>query len=581
MPRQYAMPYPSDLRVSFDRRDDLPTRNRRGQYHELVQHLTDLGYLEHRVFVAWHRRREQNLQPTEAQLKNLFAGIRLFWGEDDYELKARIEPIPTEFAERMEWVEKHLPLLVFRLSRYTSFDGDLPLPTDYRVGEVSCYGRSLAFRVRVLFFLDREKLDGAFIFDRSMFPHLYSLNNSLGGNIQEWLPGRTDRRIHPGIWQLLLSWEELFGAFRRANKFVADDGGGSRQPYYLVYDLAEEPPQGEPDTDLTDREEKRRQRLERRVRRRLSRAELHADTGPNHLGVRLVQIALWRAGFYTGAVDGGFGERSHVALGNLLIQERAADRPVMRDRQLDKVRLNAADTVWVVDLGRLSKILDAYAPAGEEESEREEQEVWDSIAGSTDDADWEMDLLQQQQELGSGQFPSMVENPLRRVYYGLRGLIRGAWRAIKVVVRWVVRKVGEVAGAIFNFVKAVVKRIQEGIGLFYEGFRYFGHYVLGRPFLTRGATVNGEQPILATKLSIDFDVNNVINATASDDDLILHQRYLIQMRRGMEFFLEMVTRIIRLIGSLTTPLGWIRLGIFIARLVRDILTGRELQPVFA
>ena len=574
MPAHYAMPFPADVRETFARDGHPPpTRNRRGQYHELVQHLTDLHYLERRVFIAWHRRRERNEAPTAAQLGRIHDAVRTYWAEDNFPLRARLSPPPPGFVEMTDWLERHLPVVVHRLARFVSFDGELDPPPDYRIGELSCYGRSLAFRIRTLFFLDRDNIGGTAYFDRSMLPHLHALNASLGGGLAAVLPGRNATTLDAAVQQLLLNWDRLFAAFRRANRFVDDDDGDGRRPYYLVYDLDENVPADELALGGRRRDERRRQRLERRVRRRLARAPLHADSGENHLGVRLVQIALWRAGFYTGAVDGEFGALSHAALVQLLEQEREEPSAGMRPRRLERALLNAAGTTWVVDLKTLGRILDAYAPGDEAQAEAEERALWAGIAAERPGEDWEVELLERQQEVSS-RYPPLADRPRRRVYYGLRGLLRGAWRALRRVVRWVVHKIGEVAGAVFNFVKAVIKRIQEGIGLFFEGFRYFAHYVLGRPFVTTGrAGADGTAPLLATGVRIDFDATNLINAAAIDEDLARHRAYLVRMREGLDFFLDVVTTALRLLGELTTPLGWVRIGVFVARLVRDILRG--------
>ncbi|MTB51057.1 peptidoglycan-binding domain-containing protein [Lewinella sp. W8] len=567
MPKEYAVPYPVDVRTSFGKDPAAVTRNRRGHWHELVQHLTDLGYLSASFFRNYHRRRERRKPPTTAQFYHIYRAVGTFFREDDYPLFQRLGKFPsTAPKEQEEWIEKYLTVLVFRLEQLTSFDGKLPAPARYRPGDETALGRSLLFRLRVLFHYGEADFRSRDYFDEGLLGYLKSLEVSLKLDTS-LLPSQRDRPLPAETWELLFNYDYLFKAFRRAHRF--SDNSGRRLPYFLAYELNNP-------TGRDEREAGVPSRFRRKLRRQLAEARFHVDTGENHLGIRLVQIGLWRAGYYTGAIDGEFGVRSHEALSALLNQEGELDRPTVGRNRLRNALLtevSGEDELWVADLRTVAKILEAYQPADARQMEREERAIWAALdrEGGAD-----FDLLKRQVEV-EDQYPDMTEpSRPRRVYFGLGGLIRGAFRGIRRVVNWVVRGIKKIAGAVFNFVKSVIKRIQEGIGLFFEGFRYFSHFVLGRPFITRGKAVDGESPIMATKLAIDFDANSVINARATDEDLAAHAAFLVRMRDGLDFFLDAVSTIIRWIGNLTTPLGWIRLGVFIARIVRDLL--RQERP---
>lgn len=578
MPVGYAYPYAKRTRTASDEMAHAsPSATRRGQWHELVQHLRDLQYIELGFFKAYHERRAAKLLPTPPQLRHILSGISTYLAEEDYSLYPQLAPFPqADDLAQQGWVDQHLSVLVFRLSQLTSFDDELPPPLHYQIGERNCYGRSILFRLRVLFHFGAADFANKKYFDASLMKYLSALNVSLGFTIRNFRPEPNQQQFPAAFWPLLASWDRMFTAFREANRFVKNDGPG-RSPYYLVYDIGEAPP--ETDEVLSNVDLKRQQRNQRRLQRKLAKSRLHVDTGSNLLGVRLLQLGLWRAGFYGGAIDGAFGLMSHEALRNLLAQEWEVERPVVNRRKLGRALVSGDGTggnFWAVDLRIVAQILEAYQPPETEVAEGEEKAIWESLDNFANRPDWEEELLMRQQEM-KALYPGQEKKPLRRVYYGLRGLIRGAFRAIGRIIDWFVRKIKDLAGAIFNFVKATLKRIQEGIGLFFEGFRYFSHYLLGKPFITTGPISDtGEATLLATRLRLDFDTTNIVSRNVSDEDLANHVATLARVREGLEFFLQTVSTILRWIGNLASPLGWVRLGVVIARLVRRILRG---EPV--
>ena len=234
---------------------------------------------------------------------------------------------------------------------------------------------------------------------------------------------------------------------------------------------------------------------------------------------------------------------------------------------------DAPGEAYLVDLKLFGKLLDAYAPSPETEARAEEDYLWERIAAAGLEERLDATFIEKEASIKAA-YGAGDSYPDRRVYYGVRGLIRGAVRAIGRIIRWIAGVVETIFGAVFDFVKSVIKRIQEGVGLFFEGFRYFSHYLLGRPFVSLGEGVAGTRPVILTRFALDFDVISIADAGATSADIRGHTAYLRRMGEGIEYFLEVATSAIRLIGSLTTPGGWLRLGILIARWVRQWLGSR-------
>ncbi len=579
MTLRYAMPYPAGIGRAVDP-DPRSTRNRRGQWHELVQHLTDLAYLTPARYREWHTLRVADQPPSPLLLGAVLTAVGQFVAEDDptaYRMTEDFPPIQRE--AQLHWVERYLPVLVYRAAMYTSFDGELDVRTDYRVGEESAYGRSLAFRIRVYFhdYIDRHTERRVAYFGEALLPFLYSLDNSLKGNYREILPQSGASSLHTSLQLLLLNAQHLFDAFRESHRFM----DSSAKRYFLVYDLEEEeelPTPGKPD-DLG--EARRADRLRRRAGRKLQQDEVHIDTGPNRLGVRLLQLGLWRAGFYTGVLDGAFGPLSHAALVGLIAQEREATDPVLRPRQLDRLLIRGAGgEAYVVDLKLFARLLGAYAPPTEEVAREEEDAVWAHIADAGQEARLDEEFSARGTTFREA-YGAQQRYPNRRVYYGLRGLIRGAFRAIGRVLRWIAGVVESILGAVFDFVKAVIKRIQEGIGLFFEGFRFLAHYLLGRPFVSLGEAADGRMPVVLTRFALDFDAVSLSDRGASAGDVREHLSYLRRMGAGVSYFMEVATAAVGVIAGLSTPVGWLRLGVLIGRWVRGWLSGQGGREVLA
>ncbi|MGB3798747.1 MAG: hypothetical protein WA952_02970 [Lewinella sp.] len=563
MPVRYAMPLPPEVASTFHHRGQ-PTRTRRGQWHELVQHLTDLAYLRLSDLQVWHERREAGELPPEPLLRKVVAAVFDFVAEDDYPPFRLLPVSPTAaVGEQLEWTERYLSTLVFRLSQLTSFDGDLSVRSAYRIGESSAFGRSLAFRMRVLFFDYRSVRHSArrkVYFDASLLPQLVALTTFVGEDYRKLSPSSENETVKPALQRLLLDGDELFDAYRAANRIGPD---GTRR-FYLQYRLqARDIP--------TDAEADRREaRLRRRADRWVRRNEDHLDTGSNHFGVRLMQVSLWRAGFYTGRLDGDIGVLTHRGLLALVEQER--EYGDIRDRRLDKVLVPLSEgSDWVVEFRLLARLLERYVPPPLAEAQREEDEIWERIRASGQEGRLDDAFVSRQREV-KPYYGELARHPGRRVYYGLRGLIRGAFRAVGRIIKWIGGVIEEILGAVFDFVKSLAKRLQEGVGLFLSGFRFFAHYLLGRPFVSLGTPApDGSHPVLLTRFRIDFDVVSFVDQGAGTADVVRHTAHLQRSREGAEYFLDVVATCLHAVALLQPPLGWLRLAVLLARKVHGFL----------
>ena len=556
MPARYGLSLPAGTYLNGGA-SERETRTRRGQWHEAVQHLTDLDYLPLAVSEAWHRHRRAEQPPPAELLGRVLTAIDAFIAEaTEPVIRGLPEPPGGRFADRLEWAERYLPVVVHRLSELTSFDGDLLPRPDYRIGERTPFARSLAFRMRVLFFdygAARRTRARQRFFARASLPQLVALLSYLPPSYAELRPERNAVTLAADLQVLLLNADRLFSAYR--------SGRGKRT--YLQYRLAQAPAGGRAVAD----------RLRRRAGRWIEREGDQLDTGVNHFGVRLAQLFLWRGGFYTGRPDGDIGPLTHAAILSLLEQE--AEYGDLSDRQLGKILLPApGDLDWVIDLRRLGDTLQRYRVPPVAEARAEEDRLWERIRESGQEQQLDRTFTERQREVGP-LYGSSSPGRLRRVYYGLRGLIRGAFRAVGRIIKWIAGAVEQLLGAVFDFVKALAKRIQEGMGLFFTGFRFFARYLLGRPLVTIAAAGEGEtRSVLLTRFRIDFDVINLFDGGTDRETVARHADLLRRSQAGATYFVGAIGNCLGAIALLQPPVGWLRLAVAVARPVRDFLSGR-------
>ena len=555
MPDRYAVPFPPD---AYHRGpgSGQPSRTRRGQWHEAIQHLTDLDYLATPDYTAWHRSRQAGQEPPVDLLGRVLAAIDAFVAEETESLVRELPTAPRgRLADRLGWAERYLPVLVHRLAELCSFDGDLLPRSDYRIGERSPFGRSLAFRLRVLFFdyrAARRTGKRRRYFAVDMLPQVVAMLSFLPPAYADLRPDRRATTLAAGLQSLLLHADVLFDAYRAAQ--------GKRT--FLQYRV----------TEVSSGTGEVAHRLRRRANRWIRREGDRLDTGVNHFGVRLIQLFLWRGGFYTGRPDGDIGPLTHTAM--LAMLEQEAEYGDIPERRLSGILVPAErDLDWVIDLRKLGDVLERYRVPDEAEARAEEDRVWERVRAAGQEGALDRSFVERQREVGR-LYGSARPERLRRVYYGLRGLIRGAYRAIGRVIKWIAGAVERLLGAVFDFVKAVAKRIQEGVGLFFTGFRFFANYVLGRPLITVAEEGSaGDRSVLLTRFRIDFDVVNLFNTQADRETLARHARLLRESRLGAAYFFSVIADCLGTIALLQPPVGWLRLALAMARTVRDYLNG--------
>lgn len=585
MANTYRIPVSPILSGNSSASKDKQTQLR-GLWHQLTQHLVDLRYISEQEFLEYQGRKKRILEQRQFLLP-IISGVEKYLRQetaaDIRELLNSYDPGShlTEF-----WVEQHLATIAEAIAKYTSFDGSLVPPENYEIGEDSCYGRSLAFRMRVIFAMD-EALDEADIFDRSMIKYTISLDNilKLGSQPSPNIGERDlkDSTISAEFWAQVCDLDHLFEAFFAAVPEKIQD-----KAYAITYKYQREGDQFKAsDYELIylDRPAVNNSgNSPKWTVGRINRADrLKAGIYAN-IACRLLQLKLWQTSFYLGAIDGDWGEMSHEAVLDaykleLSLWEGKENKAHVRKKKFQKyskrtvkrsVFHKSKKGIIAIDLEDMHQILQNYVSTLEESSAAGENElaIINQLRSKAQISDERLDKAILTEKSLNKCYDAASGSPKRRVSYVSmknKSFFKGLIRGIGKIVSWIVGAFKKVLGLIFSFAKAIIDRIRKGFQLFAKGFRYISHLLLGRPIVAPRENPKGNTIPIFTRFQLDFDAINFIPKNTSTAELKAHMATLDMMRKSMIFFIDVVLFVIKAISKLTQPGGWVSLGIMIFR----------------
>lgn len=605
MPERYRMPFPEPSVSPLPPTDEVQgeeARNLRALWHELSQHLHDLRYLSESQFIFYHKHKKNIL--TAPQLQDpIVAGVGLYLQEErQWKELSQIFP-PGSTVDRM-FLQAHLATIVNRIGCHTCWDGAGIVPDKYTIGERSVFSRSLSYRLRTL---------SSSQFDLGDLPDYYNGENLevLNALFSEGFQVRGSafaNKLPRGFWTKMLNVDSLLVAYINTSE------KRKKKNPPLRYQLP--PPAGDSQVLL---QKLTRKDLKIKKETKVSNKFYHLPTvnriakgarkrnrrKDNGLDIRLLQIKLWQAGYYTGVIDEQWGNLSHVALKHFLMDEAAliaesiapapTDPEAFKKFQKKKqpetarkvrsllVKINDANDVYAADFIGIIRVFTHRIAVRERKMTREdtlntEEELLRKLpakAGISNE-DFDGHILG---ETGIGDlFPDNTVHTKRRVSFFRRvgGFIVGG---IGKIVDWLkkgIQAIGKVLhkllGPVFTFVKKLLRPIRNAIDRFFSGFKYLASFVFGKPLITRVAEATESEParVFGTRFQLDFDSVNFVPNNFQPGEPKLHIDHINRMQRDMGYFIDGVVWIIKAIGKLSNPGGWVWLG---WQVVRSIARG--------
>ncbi|WP_273447855.1 peptidoglycan-binding domain-containing protein [Neolewinella agarilytica] len=589
MPEHYRMPFPErELVRAPDEKQKA--RHLRGLWHELAQHLTDLRYLSEADFIAYHQHKHDILDKPSLLLPLVDAVSRYVAEEEDWPELAAMLPAGTQVDHY--WVSKHLGAITDRIGLYTSWDGGLPLKQGFRAGGAGCHGRSLAYRARTLS-SDEFRFSGEDdVFAATDSPTLAKL-------FREGLGLETTFSAEGAIslehWAQLTDVDLLIASYRQHTK--------NREESAVLYQLRniDEAPAAPDELIFATRDKPKLEPTlydQPTANKMLRQARRQKNARPEGLDVRLLQIKLWQASYYRGKIDGRWGKISHQALITLLNDEadRLAEdagklrRAGQRNKALKQSRrvrtylmpANREEKVYVVNFRGIIRHFDWGVSRDDPAALTNLYTNDDALKDIHRQAGISVDKFDEKilSEDGiSTLYPDNVSHPERRVYYPRVPLLARIRLGFKKIFRWlksklnkVREKIAELLGPVFDFVKTLLRPIRSAIQRFYSGFKYLANFIFGKPLITEVAPATAEAParLFATKFELDFDSVNFAPDTFLEGEALQHSSHIKRMQQNMAYFIDSVIWIIKAIGKLSQPGGWVWLGWQIVRAVVPI-----------
>ncbi|MEM7575195.1 MAG: hypothetical protein AAF433_19975 [Bacteroidota bacterium] len=596
MTKVYQVPYQTIALMPAEP-DANNEKQLRGLYHQLAQHLVDLGYLSRKAFIAYGKHHKKILEEPSL-LQDVLRGVQQYLKEEE---DAEIVDLLRETGREINllWLEQYLALVVEGISKYTSFDGSLEPPANYQVGDVSCYGRSLAFRFRVLFAMD-EAIEDAYVFRKDMLKYKLSMENILQHGMRDLDIAATDMdevtTIDADFWELITDIDALMDVYFRSKPAEVQN-----KLYAIAYRLGANRSIKGQELIVLDKKPSRRRSGNplQWTQNRLKRAKAITHGGYAYIGFRLMQVKLWQTSFYVGVIDGDWGWQSHeAALAAQREELRHLEKPknerlaslkkkfVKRSLFVGKKRRERnAELPWAaINMEALHAVLKNYCKSVRSrevaaESEVSELELMARLQSEHNISDEQLDTAVLDEKGLDKVYDQVSDRTERRVAYPnqknrsfFRGLIRGIGR----IAKWIVSAVRKVLGVVFAFAKAIIDRIRKGIQLFFKGFRYFSHLILGRPIGSAEQIAPGvnKYRIYATQYKLDFDAINFVPKDFTKAGVRRHKAILIEMEKSLFFFIDVVIFVIKAIAELGKG-GWVWLGLQIFKFfmagVKDLL----------
>jgi hypothetical protein len=522
-----------------------------GRYEEIVQMLSDLGYLA--------------ISAEEGKIVNggkLRSAVKAFRKDAVKGLLISKSALDMPFPEDPK--EDHEGILTYRefsvLQLLVSLDGDFTLKSIPEIRTLGIYIRVLQYRFYLLGLLEHHP-DGHFTDELKL-----ALDKLLG-----WL-GKV------GINELL----ELTGNLKKLIIRLKESNAFADQVVYFRFrhessnrfDIngANDSFLGQLKKDMKRNSPGFKELKLKSTPRKFDRQffEDRANDPDGKFVVRLLQLSQWISGYYLGQIDGELGELTfssflQLAQGeaesgntnfkmNLFVGYIADDFWVVNPHYLlDDVVLSAAD-----QQATTSTVFESFGQEYERLNDDDKETVDKNMRAA-----WKSMNVNFSSDLKSS------AHRFRRIYYGARSLLQSFWKGLKNIFSRLKDKAIDLASGLLNqvknFAKFIYREIREALQIFSRGMKF----LFGSRKLTTTDSIT----------RFDFDMDSITGSpeALTDSSLKEHRQLLVATTTGLTFCLKLTGRIIRL--AVIASMGWHKLvleaGIMLRKLIKECYSEKE------
>lgn len=532
-----------------------------GRYEEIVQMLSDLGYLTISA--------EEGKIVSIGKLQKAVYTFREEAISGSLISKSSLQmPFPKIPKEDHEDIVTYREFSVLQL--LVSLDGDFTLQPISEIRKTGIYTRVLQYRLHLLGLLDNHP-DGIFTDEINvalnqlavwLSPLLPDELLDLTGNMSKLIfrikgSKSFEKKIvyfNPVIIQDENS-KQKWEAYRKNYSIVGQNSSFIKQ---LEMDI------GRKNSDY--------KRLSNSRQVKIDNDFLKAECKDtfSYFIIRLSQIAQWISGYYLGTIDGKLGELTFDSFHQLAKNEVENGNV---DFKLNLFVGYVSDDYWVVNphylleemtlaqttpTGTISRVFSSFNAEYEQLDANEKETV-----------DKNMRLAWKNINIGFSNDLKSTNYRFRRIYYGARSMLQSFLKGMKSIFKKLKDKIIELASGLFNLVKNFAKflyrEIREALHIFSRGLKFLTG---NRELVTKDCF---------TKFFFDMDCVNYSPVPLTENIRKEHQQLNIATTTGLTFCLTLTGRIIHF--AIIVSLGWHRLiieaGIMLKQLVKESYSEKE------
>lgn len=301
----------------------------------------------------------------------------------------------------------------------------------------------------------------------------------------------------------------------------------------------------------------KREIFEKRNRNYL--AEIAADP-VNIFLIRLVQLHQWTNGYYFGKLDADFKKRSFDSVAELC--EDASD---LRLKYVLTKLGDLTSGFWILNVHYFfEKILEEE---NQENFSDDPADLLEKLNAQAGDKTLNSEVAAQAWQEYNAEIKNGLQQPglLRRVYYGMKIMVRSIFRCFEKLVKFIVRGIRRFITIFKNFIKLVYREIREAVMQFADGIAFL---FSKRVFKT--LTDSGEI-VAYTDMDFDFDAVVSISPGADSRQIMAHGRELSRRVQNLNFSLVLTGKIIKWAILASQPISWPALAIQAAIFLRKQL----------
>jgi hypothetical protein len=523
-----------------------------GRYEEIVQMLSDLGYLSISADEG------KILDPGE-----LKTGVVAFRNEAIRGSLIRESNLFLPFPEVPE--KDHNGILTYRefslLQMLVALDGDFTLKPLVETKGLGLYTRVIQYRLHLLGLLKRHP-DGVYRDEiDEAIARLAGWLSPIGAEELLALTGNIGRLVlrlkeSPSFVDKIVYFNSKLEAF---SKYYSIDGSDNR----FIQQLGK---------DIDKKSQDYRQVIKMARPGGFDRQYVDAQCNDAYgdFIIRLSQISQWISGYYLGKIDGELGRftfESFRQLGQAEVEHGNSD--------FDMGRLvgHLSDDYWVVNphyLFREITVGEAEPPIHISDVFSLYNTNYELLTGQEKDTVDE-NLKIAWKSINVDQSDNMKSSADRfcRIYFGARSLLRSFWKGLKNIFNQLKETLMDITSGLFsmvkNFAKFLYREIRESLQIFSRGVMFlFGNREFG-------------SPDCISKFDFDMDSVTWFSGMLTPNLILDHQQKLTAATTGLAFCLTLTGRIIRL--AITAFIGWPQLileaGSMLKQLVKECFSEKE------